>query len=179
MSRAFTIRTATEADVEQITAIYGYHVLHGTGSFELEAPTVEEMKRRFHHIAERHSPYIVAVREDKPSVVLGYAYAGPFRERKAYDTTVEDSIYVAQAARDLGVGSALLAELINRCRDLGYKQMVSVIGDSENKPSIGLHTKLGFSMIGTMHNCGIKFSRPLDCVFMELTLNPFEKDAAK
>lgn len=98
MSRAFTIRTATEADVEQITAIYGYHVLHGTGSFELEAPTVEEMKRRFHHIAERHSPYIVAVREDKPSVVLGYAYAGPFRERKAYDTTVEDSIYVAQAA---------------------------------------------------------------------------------
>ena len=164
MSRAFTIRTATEADVEQITAIYGYHVLHGTGSFELEAPTVEEMKRRFHHIAERHSPYIVAVREDKPSVVLGYAYAGPFRERKAYDTTVEDSIYVAQAARDLGVGSALLAELINRCRDLGYKQMVSVIGDSENKPSIGLHTKLG---------------RPLDCVFMELTLNPFEKDAAK
>lgn len=82
MSRAFTIRTATEADVEQITAIYGYHVLHGTGSFELEAPTVEEMKRRFHHIAERHAPYIVAVREDKPSVVLGYAYAGPFRERK-------------------------------------------------------------------------------------------------
>ena len=76
-------------------------------------------------------------------------------------------------------GSALLAELINRCRDLGYKQMVSVIGDSENKPSIGLHTKLGFSMIGTMHNCGIKFGRPLDCVFMELTLNPFEKDAAK
>lgn len=70
MSRAFTIRTATEADVEQITAIYGYHVLHGTGSFELEAPTVEEMKRRFHHIAERHAPYIVAVREDKPSVVL-------------------------------------------------------------------------------------------------------------
>lgn len=102
--------------------------------------------------------------------MIGYAYAGPFRERPAYDCTVEDSIYLAPEALGHGVGRALLAELIARCTQSGYTQMLAVIGDSGNLASIGLHRAMGFEDVGVLRDVGHKFGRYLDVVILQKSL---------
>ena len=104
--------------------------------------------------------------------MLGYAYAGPYRTRSAYRFTLENSVYVAPGTVRRGVGRTLLAALIPRCAALGYRQMVAVIGDSGNAPSIGLHEALGFRVIGTIRGVGFKHGRWVDSVLMQLPLGP-------
>lgn len=168
MSQEITIRDATAADMPAISAIYSYHVLHGTGSFETVPPSEEEMKKRWQEVLARPAPYLVAC--DASGKVLGYCYAGYYNRRAAYARTVEDSIYVSNAARGQGIGSQLFAALIERCRQAGFAKMLSVIGDSQNAGSIGLHRKFGCREVGVVHECGEKFGRLLDVVFMELDL---------
>lgn len=161
------IRPANEADLPVITEIYDHAVRHGTATFELIPPDLAEMTRRFRALRDGGFPYLVAEFE---GVVAGYAYAGPYRPRPAYRFTVENSIYLAPAIHRRGIGRQLLARLIGECEARGYRQMIAVIGDSANAGSIGVHTRAGFTMIGTHPSVGLKFGRWLDTVMMQLPL---------
>lgn len=164
-----SIRAATSADHEAITAIYANAVLTGTASYELTPPSATEMAGRLQALADGGYPCLVA---ETGGVVLAYAYAGPFRPRPAYRFIVEDSIYVAPDAKRMGVGRALLEALIARIEALGYRQLVAVIGDGPGNPgSVGLHAALGFAHGGVMEGSGYKFGRWLDTVIMQLPLN--------
>lgn len=163
-----TIRASTDADLPAITAIYGWNVLNGLGTFEEDPPNQDEMTRRRATVLERGLPYLVA---EADGVVLGYAYAGPFRLRAAYRYTVEDSIYVSPDAVGQGVGKALLKALIEACEALGLRQMCAVIGDSGNAASIGLHAAMGFEQRGVFPAMGHKFGRWVDLVWMQRPLN--------
>ena len=168
------IRGARDDDVAAIAAIYGYHVLHGVASFEEVPPTVDEIARRRAEVVARGLPYLVAERANGTggARVVGYCYAGPFRPRWGYRFTLEDSIYVEAGETGRGVGRSLLEPLLARCTDLGYRQMVAVIGGRETVPSIRLHEALGFAHIGVFPAVGFKFGRWIDIVLMQRALGP-------
>ncbi|MEE8274204.1 MAG: N-acetyltransferase family protein [Alphaproteobacteria bacterium] len=161
------LRESRDADLVAIAAIYAHHVRHGLASFEEEPPDADELGRRRAALLERGYPYIVA---EAGGAVVGYAYAGPYRPRPAYRHTVEDTVYVAPDAAGRGVGRALLEALIARCTALGYRQMVAVIGDSANAPSIGLHEALGYRRAGTLASVGFKFGRWIDTIILQRAL---------
>ena len=161
------VRASTEADVARCAEIYGHHVLYGTASFEVDPPDLAEMKKRRAAVLDLGLPHLVAERDGR---VLGYAYAGKWRPRPAYKFSVEDSIYIDKDAVGQGVGKALLPVLIEQCTALGKRQMVAVIGDSAQTPSIRLHASCGFEMVGTLKSIGFKFGRWLDSVLMQRPL---------
>ena len=161
------IRNAVDADLPVIAAIYAHWVTHGTGSFELEPPSVDEMAKRRADVLSKGLPYIVAEQGD---TIVGYAYANWFRPRPAYRFSVENSVYVDKGAHRGGVARLLMAELMTRCESAGARQMIAVIGDSANAGSVGLHTAMGFRHIGTLQSTGWKFDRWLDTVFMQRPL---------
>ena len=166
---AVSIRPATEADIPAITRIYAHAVNTGTASFELEAPAESEMTRRMKTLIDSGYPYIAAT---VGGALAGYAYAGPYRPRPAYRFAVEDSIYVDQAAHRRGIGRVLLKHLIDESEKRGFRQMVAIIGDSANAPSIELHRAMGFHMVGNFEHVGYKFGRWLDSVMMQRALGP-------
>ena len=144
------IRAATLADLPAITAIYGHAVLNGTASYEYDAPSLDEMSRRYDAIIAGSFPYLVAYSADK---VLGYAYASHFRTRPAYRFMVEDSIYIAPDAQ-------------------GFHQMIAVIGDAAtNLASARLHALMGFAECGRIKGSGFKFNRWCDTLLMQRALN--------
>jgi phosphinothricin acetyltransferase len=161
------IRDAREADVPAIQAIYAHHVLTGSGTFDEAPPSVEEMIEHFGAVTTQGASWLVA---EDASGVLGYAYYAQFRDRSAYRYCVEDSIYVRDDVRGQGVGKALVARLIEDATARGMRQMIAVIGDSENVGSIGVHASLGFHMVGTMRSVGVKFGRWVDVVTMQRPL---------
>lgn len=168
------IRDATQADLPAITGIYADSVQNGVASYELVTPGEAEMERRMIAVISAGYPYLIAevqagATEVENSQVLGYAYASPFRTRPAYRWLVEDSIYLAPAARGRGVGGALLEMLIARCEALGFRQMVAVIGGA-HPASIAVHRKAGFSSAGMIRGSGHKHGRWLDTVFMQRPL---------
>src|SRR5262244_1240711 len=158
------IRPSREEDLAAITAIYGYHVLHGLASFEEVPPELDEIASRRREILAHGLPYLVAERSGR---VLGYCYAGPYRTRSAYRFKLEDSIYIDQAQAGRGHGRALLAALLDRCTQLGYRQMIAVIGGSDTWPSIRLHSALGFTRAGMLPAIGFKFGAWVDTVLMQ------------
>lgn len=160
-------RPAARSDLEAITAIYGHHVRHGLGSFELTAPTRAIMAERFEAIKASGLPYLVVERD---GAVQGYAYAGPYRPRPAYRYAVENSVYVAPGFEGLGLGRLLLRRIIQDCTALGYRRMVAVIGDSENHGSIRLHEALGFTHAGQVPSVGFKHGRWVDVVILQRAL---------
>lgn len=163
----FRLRAAVAEDIAAIAAIYGHFVLHGLASFEEVAPDEAEMRRRWQALSEKGYPYLVAEAEGR---ILGYAYAAPFRPRPAYRFTVEDSVYVAPEAGRRGVGGRLLDAVIEACATAGYRQMIAVIGDSANSPSIELHRSRGFALVGTFADVGFKHGRWVDSVLMQRAL---------
>jgi L-amino acid N-acyltransferase YncA len=169
------VRNSRDEDMPKIQAIYGFHVLHGLSSFEEEPPPVEELNRRRADVLDRGLPYLVA---ETGGVVVGYSYAAPYRSRPAYRFTVENSVYVDESLRRRGVGYLLLSALIRRCIACKCRQMIAVIGDSENRASIALHEQLGFIRVGTLHAVGFKFRRWVDTVLMQRALDPDELPAA-
>ena len=164
---AAEIRPANAADLPLVTGIYAHAVLYGTATFELIPPDLAEMTRRFDALKHGGFPYFVAVLDGR---VIGYAYAGPYRPRSAYRYTVEDSIYLAPAATGRGIGSRLLAAVIEGATRAGKRQMLAVIGDSANTASIALHRRLGFTSVGTFQSVGFKFQRWVDSVLMQRAL---------
>ena len=169
MKDPLSLRDARAGDGAALQAIYGYHVLHGFGSFEEAPPAVEEMERRRAAVQDEGLPYLVA---EAAGRVVGFAYAGRYRPRSAYRFTVEDSGYVAPGATGQGIGGRLLAEVISRAEALGLRQMIAVIGDSANLGSIRLHERLGFKRAGLFIAVGWKRERWLDSVLMQRSLGP-------
>ena len=161
------VRASSESDLDAISAIYAHAVTHGTASFELDPPPEAEMARRRDDILEGRYPYLVA---EMNGEILGYAYAGAYRTRPAYRSTVEDSIYVAPEAQGQGVGRALLVALIEQCEALDFRLMVAVIGDEDSHGSIGLHRSLGFEPAGILKGIGYKHGRWLSTVLMQRPL---------
>ena len=161
------IRPSTDADLPAITAIYRHHVLHGTGTFEIDPPSEADMAARRADVLGRNLPWLVA---EKDGEVLGFAYANWFKPRPAYRFSAEDSIYVADAARGMGVGRKLLAELAVQAEAVGVRKLLAVIGDSANAGSIGLPRALGVTDVGVMRSVGWKFGAWRDIVLMEKTL---------
>ena len=167
------IRPAASADIPEIQAIYAYHVLHGSGTFEEVPPSVEELRERFAAVVGRGWSYLVAA---DATGVLGYAYFTQLRDRSAYRFTAEDSIYVREDVRGQGVGKALVARLLADAEAAGFRQMIAVIGDSENIGSIGVHTSLGFKQVGLLRASGLKFGRWVDTVYMQRPLGRGDVD---
>ena len=167
------IRAATGADIPEIQSIYAHHVLTGTGTFEEEPPSVEEMTERLTEVTGSGWCWLVAT---DATGVLGYAYYTQFRDRSAYRFCVEDSVYVREDVRGQGVGKALVARLIDDATGNGMRQMIAVIGDLENTGSIGVHASLGFQMVGTLRSVGVKFGRWLDVVSMQRSLGRGDAD---
>lgn len=163
----FSIRPAKIDDIPAITAIYAESVINGTASYELVAPGQDEMARRFEANTRQGYPFIVA--EDSGGIILGYAYASAFRTRPAYRWLVEDSIYLAPSAQGKGIGRALLERLLRLCEELGFRQMVAVIGGA-SAASVRLHGSLGFELTGTLRGTGFKHGRWLDTVLMQKAL---------
>ena len=164
---SLVIRSSLDTDIPAIAAIYAHAVMHGTASFELEPPSEAEMARRRDAILEGGYPYLVA---EGGGEILGYAYAGAYRTRPAYRSTVEDSVYVAPSAQGQAVGRALLVALIEQCEALDFRLMVAVIGDEDSHGSIGLHRSLGFEPVGIFKGIGYKHGRWLSTVLMQRPL---------
>ena len=167
-----TVRDATAADAAAMTAIYAHHVLHGTGTFEEHPPTEADLAARMAAVQAKGCAWLVA---EEGGMILGYGYFAPFRERSAYRFTAEDSVYVRDDIRGQGVGKALVAALLPRAEARGFRQMIAVIGDSENTGSIGLHISLGFRQVGLLKAVGMKFGRWVDVVQMQKALGEGEK----
>lgn len=161
------IRPSHEADLVAITALYGHHVLHGTGTFEVAPPSEADMASRRTDVLAKGLPYLVL---EHAGQVLGFAYCNWFKPRPAYRFSAEDSIYLAPEAKGQGWGRALLAELAAQAERVGVRKLIAVIGDSANAGSIGVHRSLGFQQVGVLGACGWKFNRWLDIVLMEKTL---------
>ncbi|MBC7547751.1 MAG: N-acetyltransferase [Polaromonas sp.] len=161
------IRPSHDQDILQITAIYAHHVLHGTGTFETEPPSVDEMTTRRADVLGKSLPYLVAEQEGK---IVGFAYGNWFKPRPAYRYSVEDSIYLAPALHRKGLGRALLAELLTRFEAVGIRKVMAVIGDSANAGSVGVHRALGFTQVGVVESCGWKLGAWRDIVIMQKTL---------
>jgi phosphinothricin acetyltransferase len=162
-----TIRSSQDQDLAAITAIYEHHVLHGTGTFEVDPPSQEDMRTRRADVLSKGLPYLVAADGER---VLGFAYCNWFKPRPAYKFSAEDSIYISPEAQGKGLGRALLAELSAHAEKAGVRKLIAVIGDSANTGSIGLHLSVGFHHVGTLKSCGWKFNQWLDVVMMEKTI---------
>lgn len=163
----FSVVHAIKEDLPQICEIYRQSVLEETASWEYEPPNLEEFTERFNTIIGQDYPYLAAKNRE---IVLGYAYASNYRTRTGYRFCVENSIYVAKDYRGKGIASALLCELILQCKQKGFKEIIAVIGDSENISSQKLHEKLGFVRVGLLPKIGYKFDRWLDSVIMQKSL---------
>ena len=161
------IRTVRPADIPAITAIYADAVEYGTATFEIEPPDAAEMARRQQMLSAEGFPYLVA---ERGGAIAGYAYAGPYRARPAYRWSVEDSIYIAPQFHRQGIGNVLLARLVDEAARRGFRQMIAIIGDSAQLPSIAVHARAGFADIGTLRSVGFKHGRWLDTVLMQRPL---------
>ena len=164
---AIKVRACAEGDMRAVTEIYAHHVMHSPATFELEPPSLEEMTNRRRAILEGGYVYLVA---EAGSDIVGYAYVSAYRSRPAYRFTVENSVYVRAGHEGRGIGQCLMQALLAECEKRPYRQMIAVIGDSANRASIELHSRLGFRMIGTFRSVGYEFGRWLDSVLMQKEL---------
>jgi L-amino acid N-acyltransferase YncA len=165
---AATIRDAEDGDAQAVSSLYGHYVRTSLATFEESSPDAHEMRMRMREIRDAGLPWHIALDEDRN--LLGYAYASPYRSRSAYRYTLENSVYVRHDQARRGIGCALMRGVIECCAELGYRQMLAVIGDSANEASIRLHSRLGFTMVGTHAAVGYKLGRWVDVVHMQLTL---------
>ncbi|MBS0291398.1 MAG: N-acetyltransferase [Proteobacteria bacterium] len=162
-----TLRASRDDDIPAITAIYAHHVLHGTGTFEVDPPSIQDMAARRADVLARGLPYLVA---EEGGQLAGFAYCNWFKPRPAYRFSAEDSIYVADAVRGRGLGRQLLDALADEAQAAGVRKLLAVIGDSANAGSIALHRAAGFTEVGVMRSVGWKFGAWRDIVLMEKPL---------
>ena len=153
------IRKAEQRDLSAITAIYNYEVLNGTATFDIKPKSTEERQQWFDlHNKENH-PLIVS--ENEEGKICGYASLSPYREKEAYRSCVELSVYVAHDSRRQGIATALMSEIINLAKkDTNTHTIVSVI-TAGNEASKKLHERFGFDFCGTISEVGMKFGKYL------------------
>lgn len=159
------IRNVTTADIPKLVEIYGHYVLQTATTFEYEVPTLDEFTTRVTQIQHTY-PYLVAVKED---VVVGYAYASAYKARKAYDWSVEVSVYLAPDAQKNGIGRMLYEQLEQRLRMQNIHQTLACI-TSSNTSSIRFHERLGYQIVGEFRQVGYKFDTWWDITWMQKTL---------
>lgn len=162
-----TIRDSMDADVPRITEIYACSVREEVASFELTPPDEAEMAKRRQETLNEGMPYLVAEIEGR---IVGYAYAGLFRNRPAYGGTVENTVYVDPQAHRRGAGSLLTKKIIEECTAQGYRQMIAVISGTEDSASIKMHRALGFVDAGRNRSVGYKHGRWIDTYSLQLAL---------
>ena len=159
------LRPATVADAPATAAIYNEEVAHSTVTFDLVPRSVEEQADWL----DARSGALEVVVAERDGVVAGFASLSPYRDRPAYRTTVEDSVYVHRDHRGAGVGKALLAEIVDVAANRGFHSvMARVVGHHDT--SINLHRAVGFELVGVEREVGRKFGRWLDVVVMQKLL---------
>jgi len=159
-----SVRAAEAGDLPAVAAIYAPYVERTVITFETEPPDAGAWAARFDAVTARGLPFLVA---ESGGAVVGYAYAGPWKERAAYRHTVEDAIYLAPGATGRGIGRALLDTLLRACANAGVQQVVAVIADSGDPASTRLHTRCGFREVGRLERVGFKHGRWVDTVLMQ------------
>lgn len=173
-----TLRVAAKEDAPELLKIYSHYVEKTAITFEWEVPSVEEFETRIQKVLEKY-PYIVA---EKQGQLLGYAYASPFKQRAAYDWSIETSIYVHKDFCHLGIGKILLLKLeallkkqniLNAYACIAYPEIVDEYLD---RNSVEFHTKMGYRLVGEYKKCGYKFNRWYNMVWMEKMLGNHEKN---
>jgi L-amino acid N-acyltransferase YncA len=164
----YAIRDARLSDMPAVREIYNYYVANSTVTFDEDAMTLREWKAKFTYLHKLGMPFLVA--ESPSGQLLGYALVAPWKQKRAYRYTVENSIYLGPAAAGKGLGRALLAELIERSRAAGLKEIIAVIADQGAEASIALHERFGFVEIGRMGRVGFKFDRWLGTVLLQKSL---------
>ena len=164
-----TIRSATTADAARILDIYAYYVEHTAITFECEVPSLDEFAARIASTLKKY-PYLVIEDDDE---VVGYAYAGTFKDRAPYDRSCELSIYLDHGSQGKGYGRALYEALERRLRDMGILNLYACIGSPIEEDefltnnSEQFHAHLGFVRVGEFHKCGFKFGRWYNMIWME------------
>ncbi len=172
------IRIVTPEDAQLLLDIYAPYVLHTAITFEYQVPTVEEFQQRIRKTLTRF-PYLAAIQEGK---LIGYAYAGTFHDREAYDWAVETSIYVRQDCRGAGAGRMLYQALENVLWEQGILNLNACIAYPQSEDefltldSVHFHSHLGYRMAGRFSQCGYKFNRWYDMVWMEKHIGPHLQD---
>ena len=164
-----TIRLATPADAEQIREIYNYEVLHTTATFDLVARSLDEQQQ---WLAERSGAFatLVAIDTDDPDgEVVGFGALSPYKERAAYRTSVEDSVYIRRDRNGQGIGRLVLSTLIEQAANSGFHAMFARI-NSAGEASIALHSRCGFELVGVEREVGRKFNRWHDVTLMQRLL---------
>ncbi|HEV7812324.1 MAG TPA: GNAT family N-acetyltransferase [Leifsonia sp.] len=164
----YGIRDAEPADLPWIREIYNHYVANSTVTFDEDAMTLREWKSKYAYLHKLGMPFIVAV---SPSgQILGYALVSPWKQKRAYRFTVENSIYLGAASTGKGLGPVLMQELIDRSKAAGLKEMIAVIADKGAEASIKMHENFGFTEIGRMGRVGYKFDRWLGTILMQKSL---------
>jgi len=164
----WSIADATEADVPDVLALYRHYVRNSVVTFDEKPPTLAAFRSRFRHLQKLGYPFRIA--RSPQGTLLGYAYVFPFREKSAFRKTVESSIYLGPAATGRGLGTVLLADLIEKSSQAGLKEMIAVIADQGAEASLALHTKFGFQETGRMGKVGFKFERWIGIILMQRSL---------
>ncbi|AGW42158.1 phosphinothricin acetyltransferase protein [Leifsonia xyli subsp. cynodontis DSM 46306] len=164
----YAIRQARAEDLPHVREIYNHYVANSTVTFDEDAMTLREWKSKFGYLQKLGMPFIVA--ESPSGQVLGYALVSPWKQKRAYRYTVENSIYLGAASTGKGLGPVLMQELIDRSKAAGLKEMIAVIADKGAEASIKMHENFGFTEIGRMGRVGYKFERWLGTVLMQRSL---------
>ena len=178
MKQNITLRWVTPEDAAALADIYAPYVRATAITFEYEPPTAEEFRRRICHTLERY-PYFAAESEGR---IVGYAYAGPFHPRAAYDWDAELSIYVARDCRGMGVGRQLYTALEQALRDMHLRNLYACIASPPAEDeyltldSLRFHSRMGYALAGTFRRCGYKFGRWYDMVWMEKAIAPWDAE---
>jgi phosphinothricin acetyltransferase len=172
MAGGVTVRPALEDDLAAVAAIYDHYVLTSVATFEVDPVPLREWSARFNAVASSGWPFLVAVdgADESGSDVVGYAYATQWKERTAYQFTVEDSVYVAPSSSGRGVGRALLSALLAGVQAAGGRQVVATISDTGAPGSVALHRSLGFVDVGRLRAVGFKHGGWVDVILMQRSL---------
>lgn len=164
----YVIRDAMSADLPYVREIYNYYVANSTVTFDVDAMTLAEWRDKFRYLGKLGMPFIVAV--SPAGQILGYALVSPWKQKRAYRFTVENSIYLGAASTGKGLGRVLLGELIAKSKAAGLKEIIAVIADQGATASIRLHEDFGFEEIGRMGKVGFKFDRWLGTILLQKSL---------
>ena len=164
----YTLREARPEDLPHVREIYNHYVANSTVTFDEDAMTLKEWKEKFAYLHKLGMPFIVA--ESSSGQILGYALVTPWKQKRAYRFTVENSIYLGAASTGKGLGPVPMQELIDRSKAAGLKEMIAVIADKGAEASIKMHENFGFTEIGRMGRVGYKFERWLGTVLMQKSL---------
>jgi L-amino acid N-acyltransferase YncA len=174
-SFVFVIRDARAEDLPHIREIYNHYVRNSVVTFDEDEMTLKEWRAKYAFLTKFDMPFIVA--ESPSGQVLGYALVTPWKQKKAYRYTVENSIYLGPASTGKGLGRVLLGELLDRSAASGINEVIAVIADAGAEGSIHLHEQFGFEEVGRMGKVGFKFNRWLGTVLLQKSLKKPKKSA--